>query len=72
MDYEERKFEYGTRIERGEITGIGEDGYIVTGYDRENLITPEIPALNSETYAEGDRVYFFLFQDGTGAVFGKF
>jgi hypothetical protein len=58
-------------IERGVVVSASEGGYRVQSYSRDGLITPAIPALTLDTYAQGDRVYFFLFDDGHGAILGK-
>jgi hypothetical protein len=58
-------------IERGIVVSAPEGGYKVQSYSRDGLITPVIPALTQDTYASGDRVYFFLFDDGHGAILGR-
>lgn len=58
-------------IERGVVVDAPEGGYKVQSYSRDGLITPAIPALTQDTYTQGDRVYFFLFDDGHGAILGK-
>lgn len=62
--------DYGARIERGEILTVNDDVYTVASLDREGIVSPPIPALAGSGYATGDRVYFFLFRDGTGGVLG--
>ena len=75
---------YGAIIERGEIMGMEDGGYIVKSLSRMGVITPPIQAqepiekINAGTdagfeieyrkYAAGDRVYFFMFDDGRGMV----
>lgn len=55
-------------IERGQIQRVSDDGYIVSSLDREGIVTPNITAINDNTYSEGDKVYFFIFPDGTGKI----
>ena len=75
---------YGAMIERGEITAILEEGYEVKSLSRPGVTTPPIPAqeriekiivdaehnarIEYREYAVGDRVYFFMFDDGKGMV----
>jgi len=60
-------------IERGIVKAVSAGQYTIESYGRSGLTTPAIPALHTgESYAEGDKVYFFLFGDGHGAVLGKF
>ena len=62
---------YGTFVERGQVTEAKEDGYIVTSYERPGVITPPMKGINNEEYSAGDRVFFFLFNDGDGRIIGK-
>lgn len=62
---------YGAKIERGVIIHAGEDGYTVKSYDRNGLVTPKIKTLFGYKYNAGDRVYFFLFDDGSGQIICK-
>lgn len=75
---------YGAMVERGEIMAILDEGYVVQSLSRLGVITPPIPAqemivkitmdaenniqIEHRKYAAGDRVYFFLFDDGKGMV----
>jgi hypothetical protein len=61
----------GARIERGKVIGAIEQKYIIQSLSRDGIITPPIPAINQEEFEGGEKVYFFFFQDGTGAVLGK-
>ena len=63
---------YGAEIERGRIITAENDGYTVMSYTRENIITPPIPAIGGATYIVGDRVFFFVFDDGHGAILAAF
>jgi len=58
-------------IERGKITSISSEGYIVESFDREGIVSPAINGVNDREYAIGDIVYFFLFADGTGKIVCK-
>ena len=60
--------EYGAAIERGEVTEASADGYRVRSLTREGITTPVIPAVGDTEYAVGDRVYFFIFDDGHGVI----
>lgn len=62
------------RIERGIILQAEDGMYTVQSYGRGGLVTPGIPAMTAGIgpFAAGDRVYFFLFDDGHGAVIGSF
>lgn len=63
---------YGATIERGVIVTVAEAGYKVKSLSRDGIITPAIPAVNGGTFEVGDRVYFFLFDDGHGGIFSAF
>lgn len=58
----------GATVERGIITGTEGGGYTVKSYDRDGIESPPIPPMNNESYTKGDKVYFFLFPDGTGKI----
>lgn len=62
--------DYGARVERGEIRSETEGRFVVASLDREGIVSPPISALAGAGYDAGDKVYFFLFRDGTGAVLG--
>jgi hypothetical protein len=36
------------------------------------IITPAIPSVSGAAYKAGDRVYFFVFDDGHGAILAAF
>lgn len=55
-------------IERGVVKSGSNGRYTVASLDREGIETLPIIVLKNETYTEGDRVYFFSFPDGTGAI----
>lgn len=59
---------YGAKIERGLVMHAVDGKYIVQSYDRTGLTTPPIEAINQKQYNAGDRVYFFLFDDGGGKI----
>ena len=59
-------------IERGRIMEVTEEGYRVTSYDRDGIITPPIQVAGGDAvFTEGDRVYYFVFPDGTGKIICK-
>lgn len=62
------------RIERGEIVKAEDGKYFVRSYGRDGLTTPGIPALIAAMvpFTVGEKVYFFLFDDGHGAIIGRF
>jgi len=62
---------YGAMIERGIVTGAENGGYTVESHDRAGVTTPPITGILQELYAAGDRVFFFLFEDGDGKIIGK-
>ena len=65
---------YGARIERGILKEKSGEKFRVESICRPGVITPPlkpIPIPEEELpkpYAVGDRVYFFIFQDGGGAI----
>lgn len=63
---------YGAIIERGIIAEVREDGYKVHSYSRSGITTPAIPSASGATFKVGDRVYFFVFEDGHGAIIAAF
>lgn len=54
-------------IERGEIVSAENGQYMVKSLDRDG-ITARLKGVNSKAYDAGNRVYFFLFDDGTGRI----
>lgn len=63
---------YGASIERGVVSEVCEDGYKVQSYTRDGIMTSAIASISGETYDVGDRVYFFVFDDGRGAIIAEF
>lgn len=73
---------YGAAIERGTIQKAEGGKYTVKSLTRDGIVTPPIPALplmqgtengyEAISYAAGDRVYFFLFEDGNGMILAAF
>lgn len=61
-------------IERGKIISVEAGGCIVASIDRDGIESPPLEALYSDgtIYSVGDCVYFFMFNDGTGRILGKF
>ncbi len=60
--------QFGAAVERGEITGAESGGYTVKSCDRDGIESPPITPIDNESYTKGDKVYFFLFPDGTGKI----
>ena len=61
---------YGAFIERGEVLNAEDGKYTVKSFDRDGIITPPIPAINNVLPDVGNRVFFFLFNDGSGRIIG--
>lgn len=64
--------QYGARIERGRVQSVSKEGARIASIDRDGVQTPPLKALSSLPLAEGDFVYFFLFDDGRGRVLDRF
>lgn len=58
----------GAAIERGEVLNAQNDTYTVKSLDRDGIESPPIGTADGTAYQAGDRVYFFLFPDGTGKI----
>lgn len=59
-------------IERGEIMETVQDGYRIVSFDRDGITTPPLkPLEEGQTYSDGDKVYYFIFKDGTGRIICK-
>lgn len=69
----------GAIIERGKVKEKKEGKYVIESTDRAGVITPPLDVtkhvlLKDEMYAKpekfevGDKVYFFMFPDGTGRI----
>jgi len=73
MDADRQKRCDMAQIERGWIAEASDGLYRVASYGRDGLVTPWIMPLDPEAeYTAGDKVYFFLFNDGTGRILGSF
>lgn len=66
------KNQYGATIERGIIAEVSEGGYKVQSLTRDGITTPALPSISGAAYNAGDRVYFFVFDDGHGAILATF
>lgn len=65
----EQEMESGqAKIERGRVIKADPAGYTVASLDRDGIVSLPIGTVAEEKYIEGDRVYFFLFRDGTGKI----
>ncbi len=62
----------GAMVERGQVVSVDSGKYTVRSYGRDGLVTPGIPAITGGPYTVNQKVYFFMFQDGHGAVIGAF
>lgn len=67
-------FQWGANIERGEITAVHRDADNVFRYDIKSIDRPGVKAsgitCDRDMLASGEKVYFFLFADGTGQIIG--
>lgn len=64
--------EYGAPVERGIILEATGAGYKVQSLTRDGITSPDIPAIGTNTFSVGDKVFFFLFDDGGGGVLSAF
>lgn len=62
---------YGAVLERGEVMEAANGKYRVESLTRIGITTPPLPALQGLSAQVGDRVYFYLFDDGTGILIAK-
>lgn len=62
------KESWGATIERGMIVQAENGLYTVKSLSRENVTSLPMQDTNGHTYAVGDMVCFFMFDDGTGAI----
>lgn len=59
----------GAAVERGVIEKYEDGKYTVASLDRDGIKSLPIGMIGGgEPYRVGDRVYFFLFPDGSGSV----
>lgn len=65
------KPEWGTRIERGIVTAASGGEYTVNSYDRPELTVSGIKNKSGATIAANDKVVFYVFTDGVGAILHK-
>jgi len=61
----------GATVERGKIAEAVTGGYRVENLDRPGLTSGVITGTDDTAYEAGDKVYFFLFRDGTGKIICK-
>jgi hypothetical protein len=59
---------FGATIERGWVVEKIGTAYRVASLTRDGIISPPIPAMGTGEYTADELVYFFLFEDGTGAI----
>ena len=56
-------------VERGEIVEVVLGRYKIASFDRDGIITPPLePMMEGQIYTAGDKVYYFIFGDGTGKI----
>jgi len=63
---------YGAHVERGIITFTDNGMHTVKSFCRDGLSISGLPAIGGAIFNIGDRVYFFIFDDGTGLILDKF
>ena len=61
---------YGAPLERGIIEKIEDEKYRVASLTRHGIKSLPIKSMDN-TLSIGDKVYFFLFQDGEGLIISK-
>lgn len=63
---------YGATMERGEIVYAGTNAeYKVKSIDRPGIVSGLMYGFDMSTLKVGDKVFFFMFGDGSGLVLGK-
>lgn len=62
----------GALIERGEITQVRDDGYIIRSYSRYPVMTNPLKSIAADIFRVGDTVYYFMFDDGSGLILSRF
>jgi len=62
---------YGAPIERGQVVAKTGEGLRIASYDRSGVITPPLPMMAGAEAETGERVYFFMFDDGRGMVIAR-
>lgn len=55
-------------MERGVIEEVTAQGYSIRSDDRPGLLTPPLADAAGSTHDVGDRVVFFMFDDGFGRI----
>lgn len=60
----------GAVIHIGKIKRVSDDGYIIASVTESPMETPPLKALIGE-YEVGDTVFYFLFENGFGAIIGN-
>lgn len=58
----------GAFVERGIVTAVEDDGYVVSSFDRKGITLPPLKGYDGATYSVGDKVFYFAFRDGTGRI----
>ena len=72
MEKQDSKCLIGAVIERGKVMAVTAGGITVESWDRPGVTAGGLgKAVAGATFAVGDTVYFFLFEDGRGMVIGK-
>ena len=64
----ENRDTYGAVIERGIVQEANGDRYRVASLTRSGIVTPPIPSVRRRPHTVGEKVFFFLFEDGQGAI----
>lgn len=62
---------YGALLERGTVTEIENGRYRVASGSRSGITSPPLAGMQDAEYQIGDKVLFFLFDDGDGLILTK-
>lgn len=63
---------YGASIECGVVESIENGAYRVASYTRDGAQSRPIKPINiTDIFQKGDKVYFFMFDNGNGMIISK-
>ena len=63
-----KKENYGAPLERGVIEEITDGKYRVASITRDGIKSLPIPSIAKDTLSVGDKVLFYVFEDGDGLI----
>ena len=66
--------DYGARVERGRVIAMEGNGARVASLSRTGVVTPPLAydIRFEPPISTGDGVFFFVFEDGSGRIIGRF